>query len=84
MISQLTGALLGYTVNLEVLFSLADIDKEDKKKYKVQFDDEELDAKLSEATALSEEQLELIAALRRTYAGLQLKQILGASGSLMK
>lgn len=82
MISQLTGALLGYTVNLEVLFSLTDIDKEDKNKYKVQFDDEELDDKLSEATALSEEQLELIAVLRRAYAGLQLKQILGDKQSI--
>lgn len=82
MIDQLTGALLGYTVNLEVLFSLADIEKEDKKKYKVQFDDEELDDKLSEATALSEEQLELIAVLRRAYAGLQLKQILGDKQSI--
>lgn len=76
--NQLTGALLGYTVNLEVLFSLVDIEQ----KYTVQFNDEKFDDKLSEATVLSEEQLELITALRRAYDGLQLDQTLDGEKSI--
>ncbi|QBO36921.1 type II CRISPR RNA-guided endonuclease Cas9 [Periweissella cryptocerci] len=82
MKAVLTG-LVGNVANIETIFSIPDLDKDEKKLFKLNFDVEDRDTLLELIREkLSVEQAEMLDAIIEAYEGITLKMILGEHTSI--